>query len=966
MGGSSCSVFGCKSTSLKNKDLSFIRIPKTRAEKWRVLLGNDALRDLTIDQLYKRRVCAKHFEDSDFKNVRRDSVNWNVDPSLHLPAPLTPLLEEQCVDDPPPTVQMAPADKEAFTVLNEPPHIQGAAVESMNMDVEQISVEASETVAIDQVPTHGSNIAEDINNNFNKIIQSSTILIDHSYTEHSAVMLDEQHIPPDGPSSRKQVLASVPRVQPVHQTPLVSTLLHTARNTRSSLLDLKRRYLKKCQEMKVLKRNQEENALLVLKNKISPSLFKILKCQIRNYNRKPRGRRYTQDEKVVFLGMHQNGPKAYRSSPWIKPTQQTVRTALQELGLKPGINPILISALKTRADGMQEEKKEVLLVFDETAAKVNFVYCQKTDEIKGYSDLGDGVKRALPGEELMVAMVRCIFGNWKQPLAFFYTNKKLNASDFKKIFTDCITAVLSTGLRVRSMVTDGLTKNGAAVKALGATLESPYFFINDRKIYALSDVPHLLKSLRNALMLYWLRLKDGTLVKKEYIDEFVRLDMQMTPRLVKNITETHLNPNTFQKMSVPLAAQLLNRKIAAGIMVYSLFSLPQEATYTAKFCERIHNFFDSWNGIVVDDENTETYKKAFTDNSGHLKLWEEMYEEIKHWTFIGSTNLQFPRNFLIAMQAVSQLYFDLKSEGYEFLPVGHINQDCLENFFSVLRALGGHRHTIALNEVPSLFASALIRNLTTSVKGKNCRDDNALNLVHLQALLDAARAAKEQRAKEISEAEPEDTTFYFFEPPTPVVEETEGVEEEEMEEDVEEEGLLGEENAVTPNPILTTQEFCDKVLQGMGSINSASVAAPLIRKHSTAINCSECSKLLLTSPEFPLHALHTFGSTANTFNQLQPSKNITKCVEDIYRSAFETVPKISHTSGVMASFQDVVKSLPSVRAFQLCPHHEDRREAIVRDISCAALNDVVLSINQTYKMKKQQKKSRKYQVVSHQ
>ncbi len=57
-----------------------------------------------------------------------------------------------------------------------------------------------------------------------------------------------------------------------------------------------------------------------------------------------------------------------------------------------------------------------------------------------------------------------------------------------------------------------------------------------------------------------------------------------------------------------------------------------------------------------------------------------MYEAIQDWLFRGCTNLQFMKDFLIAMQGVTQLFSKLKSEGYEFLPVWYINQYCLKNF----------------------------------------------------------------------------------------------------------------------------------------------------------------------------------------------------------------------------------------------------------------------------------------------
>ncbi|KAK3917824.1 Transposable element P transposase [Frankliniella fusca] len=905
-----CAAYGCKNSRSNNPGLCFIRIPKDRCHVWVELLANPALRGLTPEQLCEKRVCGSHFLDKDFKNARRNSINWNVNPSLKLH------VWEESADDvceahssstatalpppcapPPPCALPPPHDTPLHPPVATSNDILDASMEEVLESVEMTSGAAS---------LISDTLAQDLNNNLKSIIQNNSS-DDHNYSKESAAK----------PSADAHGLAPLPRLQSARQSPLINSLLTSARKTRMTYLSLKRRYQRKCTEIRQLKKNREENALQVIKNKISPALFKILKCQTRNHDRKPQGYRYEEDEKVVFLGINQTGPKSYRSLPIIKPTRKTIKKSLEDLNFQPGVHSIMMSALKSRASGMSEEMKEVIIIFDETAAKVRFTYDRQEDKIIGFVDLGNGVRRALPGEEVMVAMVRSIYGRWKQPLGFWYTHRKLTATDFKNIFSECIAAVIDTGLRPRCMVTDGLAKNASAVKGLGATLDSPFFFIDEHKVFALSDVPHLLKSLRNALMSYNLQLQDGSLVKKEYIDKFIRMDMTMQPRLVKKVTETHLAPNNFQKMSVSLAAQLLHRKVAAGIMVYSILgALPHEATVTAKFCERIHNFFDSWNGIVVDD--SETFKKAMTENSGHLQLWGSMFTEIEHWKFIGSTNLQFPTNFLIAMKAVYQLWCDLQKEGYSHLPVGHINQDCLENFFGMMRSLGGHRHTISLHDVPSLFASALIRNLTTSVK---------------------------------------DVTFYFYEPQS---------NEEEREEEVDEDLFEIEEDEETVGTVvLTSEEICQKVVQGMGKINCASVVAPLIQRHCNSLSCDACCKILQTAPKFPLHALHTLSSTSQTSTQQQPSEEFIKCVEDIYNTAFNYIPPNAHAPKILESLVSLVHDLPSVKRFKLCPLHIERQDAIWRDVSFAALDDVILSLNQNYKVKRRDKKCQKLQVVSH-
>jgi hypothetical protein len=53
-------------------------------------------------------------------------------------------------------------------------------------------------------------------------------------------------------------------------------------------------------------------------------------------------------------------------------------------------------------------------------------------------------------------------------------------------------------------------------------------------------------------------------------------------------------------------------------------------------------------------------------------------------------NLPFQKGILISSKSLLSLFDDLReNRGIEFLLTSHLNQDCLENFFSRVRALGG-------------------------------------------------------------------------------------------------------------------------------------------------------------------------------------------------------------------------------------------------------------------------------------
>ena len=68
--------------------------------------------------------------------------------------------------------------------------------------------------------------------------------------------------------------------------------------------------------------------------------------------------------------------------------------------------------------------------------------------ISGFVDLGNKDRRDLPAEDALVAMIRFVYGQGKQPIAWWNTGKKLTADDVAKIFNEILEAVTSAGLRV--------------------------------------------------------------------------------------------------------------------------------------------------------------------------------------------------------------------------------------------------------------------------------------------------------------------------------------------------------------------------------------------------------------------------------------------------------------------------------------------------------------------------------------
>lgn len=412
-------------------------------------------------------------------------------------------------------------------------------------------------------------------------------------------------------------------------------------------------------------------------------------------------------------------------------------------------------------------------------------------------------------------------------------------------------------------------------------------------------------------------------------------------------------------MNVPLATQLLHKKVAAAINTYvALGALPPEAMATGNFCEKIGKLVKSFNGIKKKENPAhDDYHCALTDSSPHLKLWTQMFNEMDHWKFLGSRNIQFHHSWRMNMRAMAHLWIDLKEEGYDCLPCGHITQDCLENLFSTFQTNAGHRHNNTVSEFPSVFATAMVNMLTTSVKGKNCRDDNALNLIQLGQLYDAAEAVAAREAAEAREAdsatEEADTppSSGPDELPLPEMDFDDLDDPDPIQEDPEEnEVVLEEEEETDDEPLrFNNNQFREQLQRQMGSINGASTAAPIIKRHPKLLQCEDCAKLLLSEVQFPLHLPHTM--TESQIDAKLPSALISNLVKDVYLAASIRIPPVAHELQVLERFLKHVNGLESVKSFSLCTTHANKTPVLVKNIAREGLKSIVLAFNQDLKNK---------------
>ena len=185
-----------------------------------------------------------------------------------------------------------------------------------------------------------------------------------------------------------------------------------------------------------------------------------------------------------------------------------------------GFNPDILQRLivDTDIENLPECKRNVTLVFDEMKIKSDLIYRKSTGQLIGFTELGEMNEEFKLFEKkfeekstdtdrqfatyVLVFMVRGIVASFCYPFAFF-ASVGFTSAQLYPCALQAVIVLESLGFLVRAFVSDGASPNRKFYKLMCVDEGDIYWTINpcddSRKIYYISDVPHLLKTTRNCL-----------------------------------------------------------------------------------------------------------------------------------------------------------------------------------------------------------------------------------------------------------------------------------------------------------------------------------------------------------------------------------------------------------------------------------------------------------------------------------
>ena len=378
--------------------------------------------------------------------------------------------------------------------------------------------------------------------------------------------------------------------------------------------------------------------------------------------------------------------------------------------------------------------------------------------------------------------------------------------------------------------------------------------------------------------------------------DFAKKDATFTAKLAPQLTPTHLELKAnHDKMRVCTAAQTLSDRVATGIFVHVAYGyLPMDAIATAEVVQNMNRLFDTFNGTKEASQETAQshapYRTAISETSPHHDLWQNVLTWLDNVSFRHSTTgekalpMPFVSNWKRTITATEMLWNDLKSEGRTYLPTRRLNQDPLENLFSVIRHNGGHRlQPTAFEFVPAL-KTALVNVVTHT---GNCEKDTDRMLLDLENLF----GENEESDAPEENSDNESTAGSSFAP-----------------------AVIKEDSSGASTDPSTDDDFDGELFEDQAE---PCVAGAMVNKLLRLVDgCKNCNDKLISTPDQLAYAFSTFTDAPNL---LSPHRQVCDIVHRVLKTE-ETLKLLLPNSNVLRLFRQQIA--PVVMTLQACQLHE--------------------------------------------
>lgn len=450
-----------------------------------------------------------------------------------------------------------------------------------------------------------------------------------------------------------------------------------------------------------------------------------------------KARTWSKKERKLAITIYYKSPSCYnymRRNGVILPSPVTVRRWLRTARFMPGINPRYLKNLKMKCETLDSVGKKCVIILDEMAIKKNLEFNDSLDLVEGFEDLGKIGRSSILATQALVFLVRGLFHKWKFPLAFYLT-KGATGSILKTILEEVVDELRNIGFDPKLVVCDQASSNRKMYDMLGVTEDNPEVTIGKSgdPILCMYDVPHLVKSVRNNLLSDDFIYSGKRISMKDIKKTFLVDQTSETCRALPKVTKVHINPNNFKKMSCKLATQIFSKSMAAAITVCHATGQLQSdsAVDTAEFVELMNNTFDTLNSQNLYERNphkrplSNRNTLGFKNLNDALNVFKEIKKENSKKPTESLTRPPCFGGFVTTINAILQLYSSQVGENSRlFLMTSRLNQDPIENLFSIIRQKNGYNKNPTTLQFRTAFQATTCFSFIKFSDYSNCEEDD--------------------------------------------------------------------------------------------------------------------------------------------------------------------------------------------------------------------------------------------------
>jgi len=465
--------------------------------------------------------------------------------------------------------------------------------------------------------------------------------------------------------------------------------------------------------------------------------------------------------------------RAMRDSGIIKfPSERTLYEYSYANPTEEGIQESVAGRLAEAVMKFDDDfKTYFVLMMDEMYIFRNVVYRKGIGDVVGYVKLDDvetemlALQKELDGEKDIddiapVASTVLTFlakgvGNGLRGITACFTAAGLNVDQLDSRVWQVVERLEVAGLKIIVIVGDGHPVNRAffnrhppfsgteGSKVVYATLN---VFANDeRPIFFINDVRHLLKTARNCFSNSGahknsrILTKNGQVISWKTIISLYKSEEVSDLWFCPKLSAMHVFLDSYSVMRVYLAAQVMSRTVAAYIEQHYSPSFSE----TVKFIRYINDFFDCLNGAhssealktnndrlapytSVDDPRFVFLREFLT----YLKEWEEEIDQLeisdeeKKRRLLSRETLEGIERTVKGFEGFVKYVLPKRKDPKEgFIMARIVEQDSLEHYFGDQRMCGGgNRHpTVArfLENQNMMEAKGTLG--LRAIAGRNCR-----------------------------------------------------------------------------------------------------------------------------------------------------------------------------------------------------------------------------------------------------